>query len=69
MPDDEPFEYLATQAIADFLATEANPALDGIIYPSVRGSDGKLNVVLFHKAARVARKGLLACCSKRNSFG
>ena len=55
MPDDEPFEYLATQAIADFLATEANPPLDGIVYPSVQGSEGKLNVVLFHKAARVER--------------
>ena len=25
MPDDERFEYLATQAVADFLATNANP--------------------------------------------
>jgi RES domain-containing protein len=53
MPDDEPFDYLATQAIADFLATETNPALDGLLYPSVQGSQGKLNVVLFHNAARV----------------
>lgn len=53
MPDDEPFEYLATQAVADFLATNANPLLEGIIYPSVQGSGDKRNVVLFHKAARV----------------
>jgi hypothetical protein len=53
MPDDEPFDYLATQAIADFLATEMNPALDGLLYPSVQGSQGKLNVVLFHNSARV----------------
>jgi hypothetical protein len=53
MPDDEPYEYLATQAVADFLATNANPPLDGILYPSVQGGKGKLNVVLFHKAARV----------------
>jgi hypothetical protein len=53
MPDDEPFEYLATQAVADFLATNANPPLDGILYPSVQGGRGELNVVLFHKAARV----------------
>jgi hypothetical protein len=53
MPDDEPFEYLPTQVIADFLATEADPALDGILYPSVQGGEGQLNVVLFHKAARV----------------
>lgn len=53
MPDDEPFDYLPTQAIADFLATEAIPPLDGIIYPSVQGASGKPNVVLFHKAAGV----------------
>ena len=53
MPDDEPFEYLATQAIADFLAADVNSALDGILYPSAQGNEGKPNVVLFHKAARV----------------
>jgi RES domain len=53
MPDDEPFEYLPTQVVADFLATEADPPLDGILYPSAQGSEGQLNVVLFHKAARV----------------
>ncbi|HBB88343.1 MAG TPA: hypothetical protein DC047_12080 [Blastocatellia bacterium] len=53
MPGDEPFGYLATQAIADFLATEASPPLDGILYPSVQGTEAKLNVVLFHKASRV----------------
>jgi hypothetical protein len=54
MPDDEPFEYLATQAIADFLATEASVSIDGIIFPSVQAAGDALNVVLFHKAARVA---------------
>jgi hypothetical protein len=53
MPDDQPFDYLATQAIADFLATDAKPPLDGIIYPSVQGKKGQCNVVLFHKAARI----------------
>jgi hypothetical protein len=53
MPDDQPYEYLATQAVADFLATNANPPLDGILYPAVQGGKGKLNVVLFHKSARV----------------
>ncbi|HTT76974.1 MAG TPA: RES family NAD+ phosphorylase [Candidatus Binataceae bacterium] len=51
MPDDEVFEYLPTQAIADFLATEADVPLDGIIFPSVQAEG--LNVVLFHKASRV----------------
>ena len=53
MPDDEPFEYLVTQAIADFLATEVSIPIDGIIYPSVQVVGHVLNVVLFHKAARV----------------
>lgn len=53
MPDDEAFEYLPTQAIADFLATENETSIDGIVYPSVQAATGKLNVVLFHKAARV----------------
>jgi len=53
MPNDEPVGYLPTQAIADFLAGESDPPLDGILYPSVQGSEAKLNVVLFHKASRV----------------
>jgi hypothetical protein len=53
MPDDEAFEYLPTQAIADFLATEVDMPLDGIIFPSVQAAGNALNVVLFHKAARV----------------
>ena len=52
MPDDESFEYLATQAIANFLATENEPSLDGIIFQSAQSEEGR-NVVLFHKAARV----------------
>lgn len=53
MPDDEHFEYLPTQAIADFLATESSFPIDGIIFPSVQAAGDVLNVVLFHKAACV----------------
>lgn len=53
MPDDEPFDYLVTQAIADYLAGRNEPPIDGIIYPSVQEGGNKKNVVLFHKAARV----------------
>jgi len=53
MPDDEAFEYLPTQAIADFLATEIDVPLDGIIFPSVQTAGNAHNVVLFHKAAQV----------------
>lgn len=52
MPDDEALEYLSTQAVADFLATENDPPLDGILFPSVQAKEGQ-NVVLFHKAAKV----------------
>ena len=55
MPDHERFEYLATQVIADFLSTEYGSPLDGIIFPSVQGTDGALNFVLLHKAARVEK--------------
>jgi hypothetical protein len=53
MPDDEPFEYLVTQGIADYLATKKEPNLDGIIYRSVQHGRSKRNVVLFHRSARV----------------
>lgn len=53
MPDDEAFDYLITQAIADFLATQNEPRLDGIIFASVQSRKGR-NVVLFHSAALVA---------------
>lgn len=53
MPDDEAFEYLPTQAVADFLATKKNSPLDGIMFPSAQVSGDIMNVVLFHKAARV----------------
>lgn len=52
MPDDEALDYLATQAVADFLATENEPRLDGIIFSSAQAKTGR-NVVLFHKAAHV----------------
>jgi hypothetical protein len=51
MPDDEPFDYLITQAIADYLATEQN--LDGVIYPSAQTDSPHGNVAIFHRAARV----------------
>ena len=53
MPDDEVFEYLPTQAIADYLATESKTGIDGIIFPSAQTAGNSLNVVLFHKAARI----------------
>ncbi|CUJ30121.1 RES domain-containing protein [Cognatishimia activa] len=58
MPDDQELEYLPTQAIADYLSTEGQVPLDGILFPSVQlGGDG-LNVVLFHKASRCEELGI-----------
>lgn len=59
MPDDEVFEYLPTQAIAEYLAARNQPALDGIVYPSVQSSKER-NIVLFHKAARVRKMDIPA---------
>ena len=53
MPDDEAIDYLPTQAVADFLATDRSLRLDGIIFPSAQAGGDGLNVVLFHKASRV----------------
>lgn len=51
MPSDEAFDYLPTQALADFLGGENSPQFDGIIFGSPQSIEG-LNVVLFHEAAR-----------------
>ena len=51
LPGDEEFEYLTTQALAEFLASNSN--IDGIIFPSVQSDGDKENVVLFHKSSRV----------------
>ena len=52
MPDDQEMEYLPTQAIADYLSTEGQVPLDGILFPSVQVGGNGSNVVLFHKASR-----------------
>ena len=59
MPDDQEFDYLATQAVADFLATENDPPLDGIRFNSTQSEEGD-NIVLFHKASRVKNMDLPA---------
>lgn len=50
MPDDEHSEYLTTQVIADFLASELK--FDGIIFSSAQSKVGS-NVTLFHSASKV----------------
>jgi hypothetical protein len=58
MPGSEDFDYLTTQAIADFLASHDKLNLDGILFPSVQARGKSVNVVLFHKASRVKDIGL-----------
>ena len=53
LPDHEDLDYLPTQAVADFLANENDPRLDGVAYPSTQVDGSGSNVVLFHNAARV----------------
>ena len=54
MPQDEAKEYLATQAIADFLAFKVSPRLDGILFRSSQTDGTGQNVVLFNHASYVA---------------
>ena len=54
MPDDEGVDYLATQAMAEYLADRVAPRVDGILYGSAQGHEGAHNVALFNHAAHVA---------------
>ncbi|WP_166256159.1 RES family NAD+ phosphorylase [Marinobacter salicampi] len=53
MPGDQDIDYIATQAVADYLANHVNPSLDGIIFKSVQGSAEGYNIVLFHESSLV----------------
>ncbi|MEP0233898.1 MULTISPECIES: RES family NAD+ phosphorylase [Roseibium] len=53
MPTDEAFDYLATQAVVDFLANGLETELDGVLFPSAQTGDKSVNVVMFHRASRV----------------
>ncbi|WP_354669127.1 RES family NAD+ phosphorylase [Rhizobium sp. S163] len=55
MPDEQHFDYLPTQAVADFLATGRLLPLDGVMFSSVQAGGKGLNVVLFHNASRVRK--------------
>ena len=58
LPAAQDLDYIPTQAVADFLATENDPPLDGVAYPTTQIVSSEQNVVLFHKAARVATPDL-----------
>jgi hypothetical protein len=52
-PSDDGFDYIVTQAIAEYLANEVGVELDGLLFPSVQTGVTSLNVALFHKASKV----------------
>ena len=52
MPQEEAFEYLPSQAVAEYLSNKLNPRLDGIIFRSSQTGCGR-NVVLFNHACGV----------------
>jgi hypothetical protein len=57
MPNDEDFQYLPTQAVAEYLSEKISPKLDGLIFPSSqRGGEGE-NVVLFRRSAGAKSDG------------
>ena len=58
MPQDEAFEYLPTQAVAEFLANRTTPSLDGIVFRSTQTGQAGRNVVLFNHACGVQRSDL-----------
>jgi hypothetical protein len=53
MPGEEELEYIPTQAIADFLAENASPIIDGIQFSSVQSGGKGMNIVLFHRSSAV----------------
>ena len=53
MPQDEAFEYLPSQAVAEYLANKLDTPLDGIIFHSSQTGGGGRNVVLFNSACGV----------------
>ena len=61
MPESQERDYLVTQVIADFLSTNSECPLDGIIYPSVQktlgSTDDAYNVVLFSRSSQVFGSG------------
>ncbi|MBS1227201.1 MAG: hypothetical protein H6R17_478 [Proteobacteria bacterium] len=66
MPDDELTSYLPTQVIADYLSSRGEPQIHGIVFPSTQVAGKASNVVLFHKAARIATPSLTDIHSEGN---
>lgn len=50
MPEEETFEYLPTQIVAEYLAEKVKPRLDGIIFGSSQAQNQEQNIILFHNS-------------------
>ena len=53
MPEEETFEYLPTQVVAEYLAEKIEPNLDGIIFGSSQAQNKEQNIILFHNSCAV----------------
>jgi len=53
MPDEETFEYLPTQVVAEYLAEKINPRIDGIIFESSQIEAEGQNIILFYNSCGV----------------
>lgn len=53
MPDDEDRDYIATQAVAEYLSEHFEPRVDGILFRSAQAPKAGRNLVLFHRASKV----------------
>ena len=53
MPQEEAFEHISTQAMAEYLSNKVDPPLDGIIFRSAQTGGVGRNVVLFNHACRI----------------
>jgi hypothetical protein len=58
LPGDTNLDYIATQVIAEYLATRRDPTIDGMIYKSAQCPEGK-NLVLFNHACKVTNKEIV----------
>jgi hypothetical protein len=57
MPNEEDFQYLPTQAVAEYLSEKIEPKLDGLIFPSSQRDGEGENVVVFRRASGVEADG------------
>jgi hypothetical protein len=53
LPESESLEYLPTQFLAEYIANQLIPNLDGVLYSSALTTKAGLNIVLFQRASAI----------------